>query len=73
MFHTTQKIIQIGSSKGVILPAKELKQMGVSASDTVKVTIESQPKSDPVQKELMTEYNAFLEQYGTTLKNLADR
>lgn len=69
---TIQKIIKIGSSKGVTLPAKQLKQLNVDVDDEVRITIESIHKDDP-QAGLISEYRAFVEQYDETLKNLADR
>lgn len=69
---TIQKIIRIGSSKGVTLPAKQLKQLNVDVDDEVRITVESVRKSDP-QAQVMREYEAFVEKYDETLKNLADR
>lgn len=65
---TTQKIIKIGSSKGVTLPAKQLQDLQVKEGDEVKVTIE------PIVKQTIAqEYEDFKKQYGETLKNLANR
>ena len=72
LFTTTQKIIKIGSSKGAILPAKALKELNAHVGDNVKITIESVQQQDP-QAELMHEYQAFVKQYGATLKNLSER
>lgn len=72
MITSIQKIIQIGSSDGVTLPAKELKRANIKRGDEVKVTVEIVGKHAE-SDELMREYNAFVEQYGQTLKNLADR
>jgi antitoxin component of MazEF toxin-antitoxin module len=69
---TIQKIIKIGSSKGVTLPAKDLKRLGVDVDDEIRITVESIDKKAP-QQDLMREYEAFVEQYDETLKNLADR
>lgn len=69
---TIQKIIQIGSSKGTTLPAKQLKELGVDIGDEVRITIEPIETQDP-QRDLMREYDAFVKQYDETLKNLADR
>lgn len=71
MIRTIQKIIRIGSSKGVTVPAKQLKQLGVEVGDEVEVTVKKvQPESsDQVTKE----YQQFVAQYGETLENLADR
>lgn len=66
---TTQKLIKIGSSRGVTLPARELKALGISEGDAVRVTIEPiKPK-----KTLADEYDRFKAQYGETLKNLSER
>ncbi len=69
---TIQKIIKIGSSKGVTLPAKQLKQLGVNVDDEVRITVEAIVKND-TSDTLPAEYAAFKQQYGETLKNLADR
>ena len=69
---TTQKIIKIGSSKGVTLPAKQLKQLGVDVDDEVRITVETIQKDD-IQQQLMQEYRAFVRQYDETLKHLVDR
>ncbi len=69
---TTRPVITIGTSKGVTLPAKELKRLGIETGDEVKVVITAAKK--PVRKDkLAAEYDAFVQQYGETLKNLADR
>ncbi|HTE21674.1 MAG TPA: AbrB/MazE/SpoVT family DNA-binding domain-containing protein [Candidatus Limnocylindria bacterium] len=68
---TTQKIIQIGTSKGATLPAKELKRLGIEVGDEVKITIEPLKPADGDR--LMQDYAAFKKQYGQTLKNLKDR
>lgn len=68
----TKRIIKIGSSWGNTLPQKELKQAGAKPGDDIKVTIEVLPKLDK-KDQIMNEYDAFIKQYGQTLKNLADR
>lgn len=68
---TTQKIIKIGSSKGVILPSSSLKEIGADLGTEVRVSIE--PVVPNSQDKLMKEYGAFIEQYGEALRNLADR
>ncbi|MGB3023688.1 MAG: hypothetical protein WBB39_02670 [Candidatus Saccharimonadales bacterium] len=66
---TTQKVIKIGTSRGVTIPAKDLVELGVETGDNVRVTIEPISKQDS----LAQEYDKFKEQYGETLKNLANR
>lgn len=64
----TRKIIKIGTSRGVTLPAKDLKALQVEAGDEVKITVEAVRS-----KKISDEYAEFKQQYGETLKNLADR
>ena len=65
---TTQKIIKIGTSRGITIPAKDLKALGISEGAEVKVVIE--PMNKPT---VMDEYKQFKQQYGETLRTLADR
>ena len=65
---TTQKIIKIGTSRGVTLPAKQLKALGVREGSEVKITVDAIQRSN-----VLDEYERFKEQYGETLRNLADR
>ena len=65
---TTQKMIKIGTSRGVTLPAKQLKALGVREGSEVKITVEAIQRSN-----VLDEYERFKEQYGETLRNLADR
>lgn len=65
---TTQKIIKIGTSRGVTIPAKQLQELAISEGDEVKITVEK-----VAQSSLASEYGDFKKQYGETLKNLAGR
>ena len=65
---TTQKMIKIGTSRGVTLPAKQLKALGVREGSEVKITVEAVQGSN-----VLDEYERFKKQYGETLRNLADR
>ncbi len=69
---TTQKIIRIGSSKGVTLPARQLKELGVTIDDEVLITIKAIKKPEP-QAEVMQAYKVFAKKYDQTLKNLNNR
>ena len=66
---TTQKVIKIGTSRGVTIPAKQLSQLGIADGDTVRITVEPVKHQPSISKE----YAEFKKQYGETLKNLADR
>jgi len=72
MIETEQKLIQIGSSEGITLSKKDLARLGAKRGDLLHVKVEVVNKSDKHQ-ELLNEYDAFVEQYGQTLKNLADK
>jgi antitoxin component of MazEF toxin-antitoxin module len=67
---TTQKVIKIGDSAGVTIPAKDLKRAGIKPGDEVRISFEPilPPKDDA-----LTDYATFKAQYGETLKNLANR
>ena len=74
---TIQKIIKIGSSRGVTLPAKQLRALGWQEGGEVRIVVDTvssahtpvQPATDQVRRD----YETFTQQYGETLKNLADR
>lgn len=68
----TQKIIKVGSSGAVTVPAKVMKQFGATYGDDIQVEFKPVIKKRK-HDELMNEYDEFVKQYGQTLKNLADR
>ena len=71
---TIQKVIKIGSSRGVTLPARDLRALGIRDGDEVRLTVEQVRPIKQVNKpSLRQEYDDFKKQYGETLKNLADR
>ncbi len=71
---TTQKIIKIGTSKGITVPTKELRRLGAEVGDEIKITAELvKPARTNRDDVIMQEYKQFVDQYGETLKNLADR
>ena len=67
-----QKVIKIGSSLGITIPKKQAHELGIALGDEVKIQIEPVVK-DKKQAKLMEEYEQFVQQYGQTLKNLANR
>jgi hypothetical protein len=72
MIETVQKIIQIGSSEGVTLSKKDLARLGAKRGDTLKLKVELANGQDKHQN-LLREYDAFVNRYGQTLKNLSDK
>lgn len=72
MFKTEKKLIQIGSSVGIILSKKDLARLGAQRGDLLRVQVELVNKSD-THENLRREYDEFVKEYGQTLKNLANK
>ena len=71
---TIQKVIKIGSSRGVTLPARDLRALGIRDGDEVRLIVEQvKPIEQANKPSLRQDYDDFKKQYGKTLKNLADR
>ncbi len=69
---TTQKIIKIGSSQGVTIPAKDLRALGVGAGDELEII--ARPKVQYVENSKVVDTaNALLERFDQDFKNLAQR
>jgi bifunctional DNA-binding transcriptional regulator/antitoxin component of YhaV-PrlF toxin-antitoxin module len=68
---TTQKVIKIGDSLGITIPAKDARAAGIDKGEEVEVILKpvEKPKLKPIEKE----YDEFKKKYGQTLKNLSDR
>lgn len=66
----TQKVIKIGSSAGVTIPKKQLKELGIAIGDEVDIKIT--PKSAKLQG-FSQELDGFMDKYQNDLRNLADR
>ncbi len=69
-----QKVIKIGSSAGVTLPARDLKFANIEVGDEVEVTVTPINSSkDKKAEALLANYESFKKQYAKTLKNLSNR
>jgi hypothetical protein len=68
---SVQKIIKVGDSIAVTIPAKEARVLGFKPGDTVRSRHEQIETPGGVGVD--TEYKKFTDQYGDALKNLADR
>ncbi len=68
---THQKLIKIGTSIGVTLPAKELKRLGLEPGHEVEITIKPL-RTDNDQKidELIAQYQDFKAKFDQTIKKL---
>lgn len=68
----TGKVIKVGSSLAVTLPAKEAKNQNISQGDNVRFSYEL-VKDEQTMKQVSKEYEKFKSIYSSTLKNLSDR
>jgi len=70
-----QKVIKVGSSLAVTIPAKEAAAAGIVAGSEVEfqATPYTMTEAQAGVSQLTTEYEAFKKQYAQTLKNLSQR
>lgn len=71
---TIQKVIRIGSSAGVTLPAKDLKRLGIKPGDEIKLNYSLAgrvPDSDKL--ELVEITQKLIKRHKQALKNLSQR
>lgn len=74
MIQSVQKVIKIGSSGGVTIPAKEMKRQNIRFGDEVEVIV--RPVNKAVNKEdqhIIDAAKQVLKEYKQDFKNLADR
>ncbi len=71
---SVQKVIKIGSSAGVTIPAKDLKKAKISIGDEIEITIR-QEKSlvSANDAEVLAAAKKILADYKIDFKNLANR
>lgn len=71
-FTTIQKPIKIGTSRGVILPAKELKRLDVQDEDELEITVRKKAYGAS-NEEVMMVAEDIMSEYKQAFKNLAER
>jgi bifunctional DNA-binding transcriptional regulator/antitoxin component of YhaV-PrlF toxin-antitoxin module len=74
MIESIQKVIKIGSSGGVTIPAKEMKRQGIKFGDEVKVIVT--PAQEPLTKDdqhVLNVAKQILKEYKQDFENLAKR
>lgn len=73
VINTVQKVIKIGDSLGVTLPAKELKRAEIKLGDEVEVIISkvADPNTEEIKK-LTEKYENFKKEYEVTIKKLSN-
>jgi antitoxin component of MazEF toxin-antitoxin module len=69
---TIQKVINIGSSKGVTIPAKDLKRAGIKPGDEVEISVKK-PQGVAQDAEVLHAAKDLLKRYDKDFKNLANR
>ena len=70
---TIQKIIKIGTSRGVTLPAKQLKALNLSDGDEVEITVRKKPTVTLSDNRMVKVANGLLDRYKQAFHNLANR
>lgn len=73
MIQSVQKVIKIGTSGGVTIPAKELKRQNIAYGDEVEVTIRPIRASSGEDKQVLDAAKKILNDYKQDFQNLADR
>jgi bifunctional DNA-binding transcriptional regulator/antitoxin component of YhaV-PrlF toxin-antitoxin module len=73
MIQSIQKVIRIGSSGGVTIPAKELKRQKIEFGDEVEVIVRPLKTSSNEDSETINAAKAILSEYKKDFINLADR
>jgi antitoxin component of MazEF toxin-antitoxin module len=68
---SVRKIIKVGPSLAVTIPADQAKRAGFEVGSEVDIVMK--PHATPTATTIDAEYRAFKAQYGATLKNLAKR
>ncbi len=69
---SVQKVIKIGSSAGVTIPARDMKAAGIQAGDNVDVTI-TKLTSDQADTDVIQTAREILERYSQDFTNLSQR
>ena len=73
MIKSIQKVIKIGSSGGVTIPAKELKRQNIAFGDEVEVTVQPLQSTGNADKKVITAAEKILTKYKKDFDNLAKR
>ena len=68
-----QKVIKVGDSLAVTIPAKDAKFNNIKAGELLEVDLHRPEQTHADKTAIDVEYEAFKKQYGVTLKNLANR
>ncbi|MFI5275504.1 MAG: AbrB/MazE/SpoVT family DNA-binding domain-containing protein [Candidatus Saccharimonadales bacterium] len=73
MIQSIQKVIKIGSSGGVTIPAKELKRQNIAFGDEVEVIVRPLRSANSDDQEVVTAAKKILQDYKKDFENLSQR
>jgi antitoxin component of MazEF toxin-antitoxin module len=73
MIQSTQKIIKIGTSGGVTIPAKELKRQNIKFGDEVEVIVRPLRSSVIEDNKVIDAAKSILKTYRKDFENLSKR
>ena len=73
MIRSIQKIIKIGTSGGVTIPAKELKRQNIAFGDEVEVIVRALHETSESDQVVITTAKQILATYKQDFDNLAKR
>ena len=73
MIQSIQKIIKIGSSGGVTIPAKELKRQNINFGDEVEVIVRPLRSSNSEDQKVLSVAKKILDEYKQDFINLEGR
>lgn len=73
MIRSIQKVIKIGSSGGVTIPAKELKRQNISFGDDVEVIVRAINTVTVKDQEVIDAAKSILQEYKKDFENLSKR
>lgn len=73
MIQSIQKVIKIGSSGGVTIPAKELKRQNIAFGDEVEVIVRPIHNVNNQDEKVISAAKTILSDYKKDFKNLAKR
>ncbi len=73
MIQSIQKIIKIGSSGGVTIPAKELKRQNINFGDEVEVIVRPLHSTSNEDRQVLTVAKQVIDDYKQDFENLAGR
>jgi antitoxin component of MazEF toxin-antitoxin module len=73
MIQSIQKIIKIGSSGGVTIPAKELKRQNINFGDEVEVIVRPLHNSSKEDQQVIATARKVLAEYKQDFDNLSKR